>query len=166
MKTTEEYRDLAKQRLATAQHIPSDTYPTLQNQLLGLSALEHLFLAMDYAMNAVLFDERIRKSAGEFPKTFSGRYSAFRLRVADALGFDKEPVNTLINLRNILIRHQKSPVEFERAGKFVICTKEYGMTLLSLENTTEYAKTAASFLQDADRALGQSLSMERASHAT
>ena len=159
MKTSEEYRALSKERLSTAKHILDITYPALGSARLFLSALEHLFLSMDYAMNAILFDERNREMAGEFPKTFSGRYSAFRLRVADKLGFGMEEVQTLLTLRNILLTHQKSTMEFEREGKFIICTNDYEMTILSSDALNAHALAAGAFIGQTEKVLGKPLSI-------
>jgi hypothetical protein len=159
MKTSEEYRRLSQERLSTAQHILGVTYPALKSPRLFLSALEHFFLSMDYAMNAILSDEKMGKEAGNFPKSFSGRYSAFRLRIADKLNFSKEDVRTLLALRNILVQHQKSPTEFERGEKFIICNDRFEMTVISMEVLEGYEKAAASFLARAELALGQPLSI-------
>src|SRR3989344_5456478 len=155
MKTTEEYRGLAKERFAAAQHILTVTYPALKSPRLFVSAVEHLFLAMDYAMNALLADGRLRGMAGEFPRSFSGRYSAFRFRLADRLGFDRKGVEALLALRNILAGRRKSPVEFERADAFIICTNDYETTVLSRGQVAEYAKAAGSFIAAAEDILNQ-----------
>ena len=164
MKTSQEYRELAKARLETAQHVLEVTYPALGSPRLFLCALEHVFLSMDYAMNSLLADERMKPLSGEFPQTFSGRYSAFRLRLADRLGFKKEDVGALLALRNALLMHQKSPMEFERSDKFIICTNDYEMTSLSLEGMKAYVSAASSFLMRADLALEQPLTTGGASH--
>lgn len=157
MKTTEEYRGLAKERLAAAQHILTVTYPALRSPRLFVSAIEHLFLSMDYAMNALLADSALGSAAGEFPRSFSGRYSAFRFRLADRLGFDRKGVEALLALRNILSGRRKSPVEFERADAFIICTSDYETTVLSKERVAEYAETAGGFVASAENILNQPL---------
>ncbi len=159
MKTAQEYREPAQQRLASAEHILSITYPAIKSPKLFLSVLEHLFLSMDYAMNSILVDDHFKKMAGKFPQTFSGRYSAFRMRMAKKLGFGKRDVETLMQLRSILIEHEKSPMEFERQEKLVICSGAYDLTLLSLEGMSTYARAAASFLFAAELATGKPLSM-------
>src|SRR3989344_3945001 len=128
MKTTEEYRGLAKERFAAAQHILTVTYPALKSPRLFVSAVEHLFLAMDYAMNALL---------------------------ADRLGFDRKGVEALLALRNILAGRRKSPVEFERADAFIICTNDYETTVLSRGQVAEYARAAGSSTPAAEDILTQ-----------
>ena len=165
MKTSQEYLDLSKERLLCARHILEVTYPKLRSPRLFLSCLEHLFLSMDYAMNSVLADDKLKAKAGEHPQTFSGRYSAFRLRLASSLGFERRGIEALLAMRNTLILHKKSPMEFERNDRFIICTNDYEMTHLSLEGMGSYIEIASSFLESARDVLEQPLSTQGDSHS-
>jgi hypothetical protein len=152
-----EYLERSQARLETAHHLLSVTYPSTHSVRLLLSTVEHLFLAMDYAMNAVLV-QHSQKLAQKEHAAFSTRYALFRLKLANKLGFQKKSVDTLLKLRNTLLEHQRSPVEFERNNCFVICSDEYKMTILSMETVSEFISTAKDFVQTAKIAAEESLS--------
>ncbi len=146
LKTAQEYLDLAAERLGNAHRILAITYPALKSPRLFLSALEHLFLSMDYSMNALLSNE---KNLRKFPMTFSGRYSTFRVKVAGKYGIGRVGTQSLIAMRDILLEHQKSPVEFERNEKFIICSGNYRMIALTMEILLYYEGQAEGFLRSA-----------------
>jgi hypothetical protein len=154
MHLAQEYLEKSSARLSTANHILTITYPTLHSPKLFLSAIEHLFLAMDYAMNAVLVNSKITA----FNSSFPSRYSTFRLKLASKLGFHKAGVEQLNYLRTILLEHQKSPIEFERNQSLVICSDEYKMTILSEESVSEFLRIASDFTTAAKISIEESLS--------
>ncbi len=108
MLTSKEYLEKSFARLNTADHILTVTHPTVQSPRLLLSATEHLFLAMDYAMNAILASELLKNTISPFNNSFSSRYSTFRLKIANKRGFSKTGIEQLKYLRNILSEHQKA----------------------------------------------------------
>jgi len=164
MHSSNEYLELAQARLNTASHILAVTYPTLHSPKLFLSVTEHLFLAMDYAMNAILLDQRSQEKIPPFNASFSSRYSNFRLKCAPALGFSKQHTEALQRCRNILLEHNQSPTVFERNSCLVICSVDYKMTILSEQSTSEILSYAKEFLAIAKKALEQSLSREQLSY--
>jgi hypothetical protein len=160
MLTSKEYLERSFHRLQTAHHILTITFPAVQSPKLFLSIAEHLFLAMDYAMNAVLMEEK-EKNSLKFNTSFSSRYSNFRLKVAPTKNFTKTQAEQLQYLRNILLEHQKSPMEFERNQSLVICSDDYKMTILSHDSVSDLLRIAQDFVQSAKLSIGpigQSLS--------
>lgn len=164
MHTAKEYLERSEARLQTAYHILTITYPTVQSPRLLLSATEHLFLAMDYAMNAILVQQLSQKNIPKFNASFPSRYATFRLKLANKLGFTKTSVEQLQYLRNILLEHQKSPVEFERNHSLVICSDDYKMTVLSHESVSDFLRIAKDFIATSRISIEESLSTSSLSH--
>ena len=164
MHTAKEYLERSDARLQTAHHILTIAYPTTQSARLLLSATEHLFLAMDYAMNAVLVQQLSQKNILKFNGSFPSRYATFRLKLANKLGFTKTGIEQLQYLRSILLEHQKSPVEFERSHSLVICNDDYKMTLLSHDSVSDFLRIAKDFISTARISIEESLSTSPLSH--
>ncbi len=158
MHSTKEYLERSFARLSTAHHILTVTYPTTQSARLLLSATEHLFLAMDYAMNAILVCQSSLNRIPKFNASFPSRYATFRLKLSHRMGFSKTGVEQLHQLRNILLEHQKSPMEFERNHALVICNDEYKMTILSIETVSDFMRVAQEFIATSRIAIEESLS--------
>jgi hypothetical protein len=158
MYSAQDYLERATARLDTAHHLLLIIYPTTQTAKLLLSTTEHLFLAMDYAMNAVLVQQLSQGRIPKFNASFPSRYAAFRLKCAQHLGFTKTGIELLNQLRHILLEHQKSPMEFERNHRLVICSDDYKMTVLSQETVSDYLRIAKDFVSTAKLAIEESLS--------
>lgn len=159
MHTTNIYLERSIARLQTAHHILTITYPSVQSARLLLSATEHIFLAMDYAMNAVLIHQFSQNATHKFNTSFPSRYSTFRLKMAHRLGFANSGIEQLHQLRTILLEHQKSPMEFERNRSLVICKEDYNLTVLSHESVTDFFRIAENFISTARISIEQSLSI-------
>lgn len=144
-----EYIDLAIRKLKIAEHIAANTYPAVKNPRLLLSALENVFLAYDYAMNAVLEYERLGGRVQEAKKTFPARFSLFRRSCADRLGFDKQALLDFRDIRRILQEHKKSPLEFTRNNRMVICDNNYSMRIITYADVQSYLSSARGFVERA-----------------
>lgn len=149
MKSVQEYMKLAKEKLHVGKHITTVTFPSLQDPKLLLAALQHLFLSMNYSMNAVLTHEHERGKTPPYNPSFTSRFSAFRMHCADRLGFDKEAVKALWEARHLLLEHKKSPVEFVRDTRIVICSDDFDMTIVSSDRVKEFLNFTATFVDHA-----------------
>ncbi len=52
------------------------------------------------------------------------------------------------DIKDIIIQHKKSPVEFTRKDSFVICSDDYQMKTISLDKMKNYILHSKSFIQN------------------
>src|SRR3989338_8576443 len=114
MEKFQELRDAAAKKLQLADHILTITYPMVKDPHLLLSSVENLFLAFSYGMGSVLHYERLFKRIPLFPDDFASKFEIFRDKCAKRYNVDEECLKIMKSLREIIIAHKKSPMEFQR----------------------------------------------------
>jgi hypothetical protein len=56
-------------------------------------------------------------------------------------------------LKDTIIEHRTSPVEFRRKDKYVICGDNYKMKVIGIEDIKEYIRTIKEFMNLTDNIL-------------
>ena len=120
MEQFQEYREKAGYKLKIADHMLTMTYPLVKDTKLLLIILENIFLSMTYAMTAILYYERLFKRIPAFTDNFESKFHMFKEKCVNRYNIDIKYLRVMKDLKDILIEHKKSPMEFERKGKFVI----------------------------------------------
>jgi len=150
MEQYKEARSRALRKLQIADHMLTQTYPAVKDPKLLLSVLENLFLALTNGMAAVLHYEYANKNIPEFQDTFESKYNLFKFKVVDRRGIDKDYVKFIAEVKDIIVNHKNSPVEFSRKDTFVICTGNYGIQTVTANHLKKYVTKTKSFLQEID----------------
>jgi len=140
----------ANQKLKIADHMIFMTYPLVKDSKLLLSIIQNIFLALTSAMSAILYYERIFKKIPSFNDNFDSKFTIFRSKCVDRLNIDKKYVKLISEIKDVIIEHKKSPVEFERNNKFVICSSTYRMRTISIEEIKKYITETKLFIQEAN----------------
>lgn len=138
MERFQELREAAKKKVHLADHILTQTYPLVKDTKLLLVVIENIFLALTNAIGSLLYYERLFKRIPPFQDTFSSKFNMFRAKCVDRYKIDKELVLFIQGVKDIILEHKKSPVEFVRKDRFVICSDNYSMKTLSVEQIKEY----------------------------
>ncbi|HLC96081.1 MAG TPA: hypothetical protein VJH97_02060 [Candidatus Nanoarchaeia archaeon] len=159
MEKFQELRDISIKKLQTADHMLTMTYPFVQDPKLLILVIENLFLAATNAMGSVLHYERLFKRIPPFQDTFESKYNMFRLKCAD--NFDPEHIALIGELKDIIIAHRKSPVEFSKKDRFVICSEDYQMRTISLPGLKEYIQKTKLFIQRTQQIVSKNESLFR-----
>ncbi len=147
MEKFQELRYAANKKLQLADHILTMTYPLVKDPHLLLSSIENLFLAFSYGMGSVLYYERIFKRIPQFPDTFASKFELFRDKCIKKYNIDIEYLKIIKDLRDIIIAHKKSPMEFSRNERFVICNGDYRTRTISLNEVKSYVQKAKLFIK-------------------
>ncbi|MFO8016374.1 MAG: hypothetical protein R6U32_04670 [Candidatus Woesearchaeota archaeon] len=137
----------AVRNLKIADHMLTQTYPSVRDSRLLLSVMENVFLSMTNSMAAILHHERAHKRIPPFQNNFESKFNMFKLKVAHRHNIDKEYMSLISALKNTLVAHKKSPVEFSRKDVFVICSDSYDMKTVSVENVRDYVNKAKGFVR-------------------
>ena len=114
MEKFQELRDLSKKKIQLADHILTMTYPIVKDSRLLLAVLENLFLSLTYSMSSVLYYERLFKRIPSFPDNFAVKLSLFKDKCAPQYNIKEEHIRLIQEVREIIVAHKKSPVEFQK----------------------------------------------------
>jgi hypothetical protein len=144
-------RETARKNIRIADHMLTITYPMVKDPKLLLAVLENIFLSLTNAMGAVLYHERLFKRIPPFHDTFESKYNMFVAKVVPKYGIDRTMLNVMVEIKDILLEHKKSPVEFTRQNKFVICSDSYNMKTISLEQLKAYIAKTKVFVEQMAR---------------
>lgn len=147
MEKFQEARDKAVKNLKIADHMIGVTYPLLKDNKLLLAAMENLFLSLSNAMNAILYYDRLFKRVPPFADTFDVKFNLFKNMCAPRYNLKPAHAQLIKEIRNILVCHKKSPVEFSRKDTFVICSSDYRLRTITQKELKEYLGEAKVFIQ-------------------
>lgn len=146
MEKFQELRETARKKISLADHILTQTYPLLKDQKLLIAALENVFLAYTNAIGALLHHERLFKRIPAFQDTFDSKWRVFIDECAEKYGIKQEDINMIRNIKEIIVEHRKSPMEFVRNGKFVICSDDYHMKTVGYDEIKKALAHAQGFV--------------------
>jgi len=73
---------------------------------------------------------------------------AFPFMVRITISLPEEQQKVIDDVEAILEKHAKSPVEFSRDKKFIICSDGYDLTQLTTEKITRYLNTIKQFVKN------------------
>jgi hypothetical protein len=150
MEQFQEAMEKASQKLKIADHMIFMTYPLVKDNRLLLSVIQNLFLSLSSAMSAILYYERMFKKIPSFNDNFDAKFTAFRANCVERLKIDDKYVKMISDIKDIIIEHKKSPVEFTRQNKFVICSSSYRMRTITIDEIKKYISETRLFIQEAN----------------
>ncbi|MFC1727870.1 hypothetical protein ACFLZ7_00190 [Nanoarchaeota archaeon] len=145
-----EARHKAKKYLRTADHILTMTYPLVNDPKLLLAVMDNIFLALTNSLSAILYFERYQRLIPPFHDNFESKFNIFKLKVADKYKLDREYLQCIQEVKEIIANHKKSPVEFSRKDVFVICSDKYQMQTVSINQVKSYISRTKNFIQEVE----------------
>jgi hypothetical protein len=148
MEKFQELRDAASKKLQLADHILTMTYPVVKDPKILLSVIENLFLAFSYGIGSVLHYELTFKRIPPFPDNFAGKFEMFRDKCSRRYGLDDEYLKIIREIKEIIVTHKKSQIEFSRNESFVICNGDYRMKTISANMMKTYVEKAKLFIKN------------------
>jgi hypothetical protein len=140
--------DEAKKKIKVADHMLTITYPLVQDPKLLLAILENVFLAQTDAMSSVLEYERLFKRVPPFHDTFDSKFNLFRSKIAPKSNINPYYIKMMQEVKEIVVGHKQSPVEFARKDKFVICSSEYNLKTLNMADVKKYVEQTKQFVRE------------------
>ena len=136
----------AKKRLVTADYILTMTYPVVKEAKLLLAVMESIFLSLTNAMGAILQHEVKYKKLPNFENNFNSKYALLK-EFEDQ--YELPYLDTALTIKEIILKHKQSPVEFQKNNNLVICSDSYQVTKITAEKTKKYLSNAKSFIKRA-----------------
>lgn len=143
----------ANKSLNTADHLTYITYPLLKDVKLIVTITENLYKSYVYAMDAFLTYERLYKRIPIFPEDFNSRFDIFKTKIVKRYNIDREHVLLMSDLKKIIDHRRKSPIEFIRKDKLVICSDNYKMRTINYDKIKDYLNKSKPFFTRLNRVL-------------
>lgn len=133
--------------LRIADHMLYVTYPLIKDNKLLMSITENIFLAMTNGMASVLYYERLFKKIPPFHETFDSKYNLFIEKIIPRYNIDSKFMRTVKMVRDILMVHRESKVEFTRPNKYVICLDDYKTKAITENDLKNFVSITKQFLK-------------------
>lgn len=143
-------REQAKKNIQIADHMLSVTYNLLHDPKLLLAILENIFLSYTNAMSALLYHDRLFKEVPPFQDNFESKFRMFKEYTIHKHKLDKSFIIVINDIKGIIEEHRKSPMEFSRKGRFVICSGSYNIKTIGADEIRLYIDKAKVFIQAID----------------
>ena len=146
MEKFQELREISKKKIFLADHILTQTYPLLKDPKLLLATTENIFLAYANSIGALLHYDLLFKRIPNFQDNFENKFRIFREKYAGKQGIKQEDIESIRDIKEIIVQHKKSPIEFSRDDQFVICSKSYDMKIIKVSDLKNMMINAKEFV--------------------
>jgi hypothetical protein len=151
MEKFQELRDIGERKLEISDHMLTQTYRELKDPKLLIAVLENIFQAMSNLISAVLYYDRTFKYIPAFQESPEAKLAIFETKSMQRHHIDNRFADTYEEIRETILLHKNSPVEFKRNDKMVICDRNYAMKTVSFEKLKSYIYTAKEFVMVVER---------------
>ncbi len=128
----------AAKSFTTADHLVYVTLPLLKEDKLLLAITQNLHNALTKSVLALLTYEQLKKMIKEIPKDSQAQFELFESKIASKHKIPKETILVIKEVQEIMKKHEKSPVEFVRNRKYVVCDDKYRMKTLDQERVKHF----------------------------
>ena len=72
----------------------------------------------------------------------------FRMRCVERYSIPKEYLTLISEIKEIILKHKESPIEFRRKDKFVICSDNYDIKTISIKDIKDFLIKSKLFCQN------------------
>lgn len=132
----------------TADHLAYITYPLVKDNKLMIVILENINNALIKGIEAILYYDRLYKRIPPYPENFHSKLDVFKIKCALRYNFDRSFIILIQDIYELVEQHKKSPMEFIRKDKFVICSYDYKkVNTLNIDKLKSYINEAKPFLE-------------------
>ncbi len=135
----------AEKFLKNTNHLINVTYPLVEDGKLLLGVVENLFLASTCSIESLLILERSKKNIPPFHDSFESKYRVFNENILQKYRFDEKELETIREIKDILMKHKESSIEFSRKEKFVIWDDDYDATTLKYDKVKHFYNIVNTF---------------------
>jgi len=141
-------RDDSIKRIKIADHMLNVTYPLIKDPKILIAVTENIFLSLSYALGSLLHYERLFKKIPDFKDNFKSKFEIFKNSCIKRYSLSEGYLKLLQDVKNIIMEHRKSPVEFKRNDSLVICNDHYRCRTLDECLLKKYLADSKLFLNE------------------
>ena len=139
-------REKAHQQYETASHLLKVTMPLVKDPKLFIGILHNLFNSLEASMEAILAYDRELQLISPFADTFAAKFNTFQQKSARRYNLSPEYTTLMLDLKETLELHKKSPMEFQRGSRLVICQQDYQVRAISAQDINVHLAKTGRFL--------------------
>ena len=130
----------------SADHLIYVTFPVIKDVKLIITVLNNIYFALIHGMDAALEYERYYKRVLPLANNFELRLDVFKKRVVGRYGFANQEAEFIAEIKMLMDERKEASMEFSRSGKFIICSENYRIKTVSVEEIKKYLSTTKNFL--------------------
>ena len=145
----------AIQQYDAAFHLLNVTFPLVKDPKLLMGVINNISTSLEYCMDTILAYERRLRLVPNCSDTFQSKFNLFRYKCVRRNGIPQELVNLMIDLRELIDLHRKSPMEFQRGNRYVLATRDYKLKVLSIKDIKNYVEMNKQFLNILNKTISQ-----------
>jgi len=137
MPSPNEFLNKAIVQWKTARHLLDVTYPLVKDSKLFLGIISNISTSLEACIDSLLHKEL--ESNNIEPYQEKDKIQIFHSIITKKHNIPTKHSNLAMQLKDIIKVHQKSPIEFERKERMVICDNDYNMTIISVNELKKFA---------------------------
>jgi hypothetical protein len=144
----EELLQRAKKEIELADHMLYVTLPMIKEVKFLLAITEHIVIAANHALEALLEYERHWKRLDAFHYSFAVEINVYRTSgVETRYNFDSKFYRLLQKLMEIQRFDKESMIRFKRGDKYILTSNEYSMSVLDSDSIKRYSNLTKKFVE-------------------
>src|SRR3989344_7866280 len=147
------YRTKALQQYEIAYHLLNVTFPLVKDPKLLVGVMQNIFNSLEFGVEAILDYEKQLGLVPDYHFKMQSKLDLFKLKSAKRHNIPQPLIDVIFYLHNALEMHKKSPMAFQRGNKFVVCTHDYQMQTISIDDIKDYLEKNRKFLSITDTIL-------------
>ena len=136
----------ARDRINTADHLAYVSYVEISDSKMLFAITDGLATAVKKAMEAMLAYERMFKRIPLAPKDFDSEFELFKGKCVASYSIDRKYIALIDELNKIVELKKRTPLEFSRKDKIVLCTESFRMKEVDLKKVKEYLRLSKEFV--------------------
>ena len=139
-------KDNATRKYEGARHLLNVTFPMIKDPKLLLGVVHNLSASLESSMDTILAHERLLRLVPIYNNNYESKFNLFRMKSVKRNNVSPAAIHLMSELRYIIDLHKKSPMEFQRGNRFVICNKDYQLKVISIKDLQQYLYTTKDML--------------------
>jgi len=134
-----------------ADHLAYITYPVVKETKLLYIIVENLYAALMKGVEAVLCYERYYKRIPPTIGGFNTELELFKDECIKRYNINRDCILLMTDLKKIIEARKRSPMEFTKNDKFVICSEDYKLKTLDIQKVKAYVDGTRTFIEKVNR---------------
>lgn len=143
----------AHNSVRVADHMIYTTYPMIKDLRILIKVMENLNFSLEKTIEALLYYERLYKRIKTYPDDFISRLDVLKFKVAEKYGINKESLLLVFDIHNFVEARKKSPMEFARRDKYIVCNDEYKIQSIDYKTTKNFLNQTKIFIAKINKIL-------------
>jgi len=127
-------KDNAIQKYEGARHLLNVTFPMIKDPKLLIGVINNISDSLESSMDAILTYERLLHLVPAYNNAYESKFNLFKMKSVRRNNIPLETIHLMSELKYIIDLHKKSPMEFQRGNRFVICNKDYQLKVISIKD--------------------------------